>query len=206
MSQLSHKLVIGVTGGFGSGKSTVLGFFRGLGARVLDSDQLAHEVLEKGHPLFDRVADLFPGAVLADGSSLDRSKVAAAVFGDPVKRKALEAIVHPYVRKRIEEEIGRAKEKIVMVEVPLLFESGFDAFCDRTLAIEAEEDAVDRRLQAKGFKPDEITARRTAQMSAREKSKKADFVISNSGDLNTTRREAEALWQRLAAELKKGEN
>ena len=202
----TKRLVVGVTGGFGCGKSTVLGFFRSLGARVLDSDQLVHEALEKDHPLFKKIAGLFPGAVLADGTSLDRPRLAAIVFADPAERKALEAVLHPYVKQRIEEEIRRAGEKIVMVEVPLLFESGFDSFCDYTLAIEAAEEAVDRRLAAKGFKQQEISARRSAQLSAREKSQRADYVISNSGDFSETRREAEAVWQRLAADLKKGEN
>ena len=189
------KHVVGLTGGFGSGKTTVAHLFEELGATVIDADHLAHEALLEGSPVYERIREEFKEAEGAEG--LDRKKIACVIFKDAGKRKKLESIVHPYVLSRILEEIGEAGDPVVIVEVPLLYETGFDALCHKVIFVDAPQEAIDRRLKEKGFSEEEIAARRKAQMSPEEKLKKADCVIRNFGTLQQTRRDVEKMWKEL---------
>lgn len=193
-----RKTIVGLTGGFGSGKSTVAHFFEELGAFVVDSDMLAHEALMKGSPAYDKILSLFKGKDIAGSKGdLDRKKIADLVFKDPSGRKKLEEIIHPYVFERIAEEVGDAEEDIAVVEIPLLFETGFEMFCHHTVAVKAAEAVTTRRLQEKGFTAAEIAARRKAQIPLEEKLKQADIIIDNSGTFQETRREVEKVWKKL---------
>ena len=192
------KTVIGLTGGFGSGKTTAAHFFEELGAFVLDSDMLAHEALMKGSPTYEKVLALFKGKDIAGpGGDLDRKKIAGLVFRDPARRKKLEAVIHPYVFERIAEEIGDAAEDIAVVEIPLLFETGFEMFCHHTVVVKTPDAVTAGRLKEKGFSAEEIAARREAQLSLEEKLKQADIIIDNSGTFQETRREVEKVWKKL---------
>ncbi len=115
------KVVYALTGGFGSGKSTVAKIFAELGAHVIDADAIAHEALKKTSPVFSRLEKLFKGKVAPSGTSFDRKKIAELVFRDAALRKKLEEIVHPYVFERIAEEVGTTGARVVIVEIPLLF-------------------------------------------------------------------------------------
>src|SRR3990167_8668852 len=147
----SGKVVIGLTGGFGSGKSTVAHLFEELGAFTIDADKLAHEALRKDSPVFPQVAALFKDAVKKSTQEIDRKKIAEIVFKDTAKRKRLEAIIHPYVFSRIVEEAADSLPTVVVIEVPLLFETGFDQFCHLTVVVKAPDAAVNQRLKNKGF-------------------------------------------------------
>lgn len=193
MSGRSRPLRVGLTGGFGSGKSTVAGFFKKLGACVLDSDPLAHEAFRKGHPLFPKVRSLFPEIK----GGLTRAKAARVVFRDPKRRRVLESLIHPYVFQRIREEISRAKEAVVVIEAPLLFESGFDRHCDVAVAVRSTERTVLRRMRARGFSGTEVRSRARAQMSVSEKVRRADYTVDNSGDLGRTERQVKILWEKF---------
>lgn len=195
------KLIIGLTGTFGAGKSTVANFFRELGASVSDADKLAHAALENGSEVYDRLAALFPEAAGKDGA-IDRKKLAAVVFQDEKRRKKLEDVVHPFVLSIMSEEISDAADPIVVLDVPLLFESGFDRICDKTVAVTARPEVIENRLSGKGFSKAEIEARNKAQFSAEEKNQKADFVIDNSENLTQTKREVEKIMKQLHALLK----
>jgi dephospho-CoA kinase len=189
------RVVIGLTGVFGSGKTTVSHLFRELGATVIDADLIAHEALWKGSPVYEELTALFPEAT-KDQKGLDRKSIAQIVFKDAKRREELEKRVHPYVRTRMEEEVADS-EGIVILEVPLLFEAGFDWFCDATLTVEAPEDVMLKRLQDKGWKADEVRARWKAQMPLSEKIKRSDYEIHNAGDLEETKKEVKAIWQKL---------
>ncbi len=196
------KTIVGLTGGFGTGKSTVAGLFQELGACMIDADQLAHETLMEGSSVYGEILKLFPEARTARG--FDRKKIAEVIFKDAGKRKKLEAVIHPYVFDRMEEEILEAEEDMVVLNVPLLFESGLDKRCDKVVVVNAPEEAVCERLKARGFSADEVASRRKAQMPLEEKVSKADYVINNSGNLDSTRREAEKVWKDLRS-VSKGE-
>jgi dephospho-CoA kinase len=196
------KFIVGLTGTFGSGKSTVSHLFQELGAFIIDADQLAHEALEAGNEAYNKIAALFKEACSADGARMDRKKLAKLIFSDAKKRKQLEEIIHPYVLDRIIEEVSDAEEPVVIIEVPLLFEAGFDALCDQSIVVIAKYEVINKRLIEKGFTLEEIEKRNKAQMPLEEKMKRANYQIENSGSLDSTRREVEKVWNGLRPVLK----
>ncbi|MBN1689354.1 MAG: dephospho-CoA kinase [Candidatus Omnitrophica bacterium] len=197
---LGDKILVGITGVFGSGKSTVAEILGTLGASVVDADLLAHEVFEKGNPLYSVIQAKFSEAFQ---EGFNRKKLAEIVFSDELRRKELEAVIHPYVFKRIEEEMTKAKTKVVAVEVPLLFESGFHDCCCFTVVVKASQSVIQQRLEEKGFALEDMRVRTQAQMSLEEKCRKADFVIDNSKSIEETRSEVEIkVWEKLHSLLK----
>ncbi len=198
---MSGKLIVGLTGVFGSGKSTVAHLLEELGAARIDADHLAHEALWKGSEVYKKISELFPGAEKPGAKELDRKVIAGIVFQDVKKLKALEKLVHPYVRARIQEEIEGSQEKVVVLEVPLLFESGVDKFCDVTVAVSAPLIEIQKRLKEKGFSPAEMKARLKVQMSLKEKIKRADFVVRNTKTLKETKKQVGKLWQELHSKV-----
>ena len=201
---MGKKLIVGLTGGFGSGKSTVAKMFAAKGACVIHADPIAHKALTKRSPVFKKIEALFPGALSRCGRRFVRSKIAEKVFSDPKKRERLEALVHPYVLQEIQKKIRATKKRVVVVEVPLLFEAGFDVFFDRIVSVKCDASAKRPRLCEKGFTPKQVCSREEAQMSESLKAKKADFVINNSSSISKTRKDVDRLWKRFSA-LAKGE-
>ncbi|MDD5218671.1 MAG: dephospho-CoA kinase, partial [Candidatus Omnitrophica bacterium] len=128
---------------------------------------------------------------------LDPRKIAKIVFSDSRRRKTLESVIHPYVFERIADEIGQAEEKVVIADVPLLFESGYDRFCDKTIVVKATEEVMRKRLCEKGFTREEIDSRWKAQLPLAEKIERADEVIDNSETFQKTRTRVEEVWKTL---------
>lgn len=188
--------MVGLTGNFGTGKSTVARFFQEKGAHVLSADRLAHEVFRKDHPLYGRLRKLFNG--LKGG--LTRSKIAEIVFRNPGKRKALESLIHPYVFRRIQEEVGKTRKRMVVIEVPLLFESGFDRGVDSTIVVKSNRNRVFARLARKGCGREEVRNRWSAQMPLEAKIRRADYWINNSNGRAATRRQVIGIWKKLKKE------
>ena len=199
------KTIVGLTGVFGAGKSTVANLMEELGAEIVDADKLAHEALLEGSSVYEQAAGKFQEARQPGSLGLDRKKLADIIFKDEKRRKELEQIVHPYVQERALEEVADAESSVVVLEVPLLFEAKFDRFCDLTVTVIAEEKMMDERLIEKGFSREQITARRKAQFSQEEKAKRADKVINNSGTLKETKWEVEKIWKDLSPRFDKGE-
>lgn len=198
--------VLGVTGGIATGKSVVAGFFRELGAAVVDADRLAHEVTEPGQPALEEIVRAFgPGVLTADGR-LDRAALGRLVFADADARRRLEAIVHPRVRERLREAVERLKEAgppLIVLEIPLLFETGeaLLPLIDRVLVVTAPEAVQLRRLQERNrLSEAEARARMTAQMPLSEKVRRADYVVENGGALEETRRQVVRVWEALCRE------
>lgn len=196
LSRNSDRIVVGITGMMGSGKTTVGHLLEELGALLINADALAHEVLSPGDAAYTRLAALFPEAVGTD-QKLDRKKIAGIIFEDETKRKQMEQVVHPYVFQRIAEEMEASEEKVVVLDVPLLFESGIDRFCDVTIVIKADEKEILSRLEEKGISKQEWQKRLKAQMPIEEKIKKGNVVIDNSGPIQQTKQEVEKIWKHL---------
>ena len=191
------RLIVGLTGVFGSGKSTVGKIMKRLGARrVIDSDQLTHEVFKPKHPVGRRIKALFKmkGAV-------NRKLIAKEVFSNPAKRRQLEKIIHPYVYRRMISELKRIPNGIVILEVPLLFEAKFNRICDITIAVLAGRHNITKRLARSGFSPNEVQVRLRAQLSESEKKKRADLYIENSGSKKLLIQRVKSIWQKLQASL-----
>ncbi len=200
-----QKLIVGLTGGFGVGKSSVAQRFKNMGAEIIDADDMAHAAMKKGSPVFDAVIELFPEALHPGGKKMEREKIAEIVFSDPKKRKELEAIIHPYVYKKIAEEIEESDRSVIFVEVPLLFEAGFETLCDKVVVVTCNATVKMKRLINKKFTEQEVRARERAQMPESLKAQKANFIIDNSKSIYQTQREIERLWYKFVS-LSKGAN
>ncbi|MFA7255481.1 MAG: dephospho-CoA kinase [Candidatus Omnitrophota bacterium] len=202
---MKNKLVVGLTGGFGVGKSSVAQRFKNMGAEIIDADDIAHDAVKKGSPVFDAVIELFEEALHPGGKKMDREKLAEIVFSDPKKRKELEAIIHPYVYEKIKEKIEASSRKVILVEVPLLFEAGFETLCDKVVVVTCNSTVKMKRLINKKFTEQEVRAREKVQMPEALKAQKGNFIIDNSKSIYQTQREIERLWYKFVA-LSKGAN
>ena len=186
-------IVIGLTGNFGSGKSTVARLFQKKGASVLDADKLAHEVFQKKNRLHPKLRSLFPELK----GKVTRRRVAEIVFCNSRKRRGLESLIHPYVFRRIRQKLNEAKSRVMILEIPLLFESGFHKHCDRILVVRSPRSEVLKRLGRLGYSQREVGVRWRAQMPLNEKIRFADDVINNSKSLEKTKIQVERLWRKL---------
>ena len=190
--------VIGLTGGIGSGKSTVARMLAELGAPVVDADQLARELVEPGQPALAEVVSAFgPGVLAADGS-LDRKCLGARVFGDPIQRQRLNGILHPRIAAATQAQLGllaQAGHRVAIYEAALLVENGIHHGL-AGLVVVASPPALqrERTMARDGLTQEEADARLRAQAPLADKLAVADWVIDNSGSLEETRRQVEALW------------
>lgn len=195
--------VLGLTGGIATGKSLVAGFFREMGAAVVDADELAHQVTAPGEPALEEIRQVFGPGVFTPEGELDRRALGRLVFTDPAKRRELEGIVHPRVRQRLEEAVARFKAAgapLIVLEIPLLFETGEPLLrlIDRVVVVTAPEAVQLQRLQARnGLSETEARARMAAQMPLAEKVKRAHYVVDNGGTPEETRRQVEQIWEAM---------
>lgn len=192
-----------LTGGFGSGKSTVGRMFEDLGLPRIDADVLVHNLMVAGSDLWQEIVSYFGEKVLQPDRQIDRNKLAEWVFHDPAQRKKLEAMVHPKVRSALRERTEQLKQKgatRVLLEIPLLFEAGWDRDekWDAVIVVYCEAAVQKQRAAQKfGLTSPAVRARMDAQHPLSEKKKRADFVIDNSGSLDATRQQVEAIFQQL---------
>lgn len=197
-------LRIGLTGGIGSGKSTVAALFARRGAPIIDTDEIAHRLAEPGAGAYDAIVAAFGDGILDAGRRVDRRQLRVRVFNDPEERKRLEAILHPRIREEVQRRIAAFDAPYCIVVVPLLVESGFDTLIDRILVVDAPEALQVARATARsGLSAAEVRAIMAAQASRAERLKKADDVIVNDADLAQLEREVErlhALYRSLAEE------
>jgi dephospho-CoA kinase len=196
-------MILGVTGGIASGKSTVTRMLRELGAAVVSADELAREAVRSGSATLRRLVERFgSGILLADGT-LDRKSLAARIFADPQAREALNRITHPAIAALAAErlrELTRRGERLIVYEAPLLFEAGADKRVDAVLVVRLDERLQLGRLMARdGLDEAQARARIAAQMPQGEKVARADYVVDNSGTPEQTARQVRELYTRLTA-------
>ena len=190
-------LVVALTGGIGSGKSTVGQMFQDLGAIVTDSDQLAREVVERGTAGFDQIIAAFGDEVLKNGD-LNRAFLAELVFKDPAKREQLEQITHPMIRKAFAKIVESAKsDSIVINQIPLLVESKHDYKFDHVITVSASQEVRIERLINRGMSLTQINQRLQAQSSDIQREQIADSIIRNEGSQAELLSEVEKVWELL---------
>jgi len=190
-------LIVALTGGIGSGKTTVGDIFSELGAVVIDSDQLARAVLERGTKGFDLVLAKFGDAILRNGE-LDRSLLATVVFNDSQKRSELESITHPLIRQSFAEIISNLpRESIVINQIPLLFESKGAYKFDHIITISAPEELRIERLKNRGLGFSDIKKRIEAQANDLERESISNSIIRNDKDESHLRDQVESIWLEL---------
>ena len=203
MTANSKAFILGLTGGIACGKSTVAARLAELGAIRVDADAITHELLGRKGAAVERVRETFgEGALLPDGA-VDRKRLGAIVFADAAARRALEGIVHPLVQRRALEQIDAANaDDVVLLEVPLLFETGMDALCDETWVLAADpETQVARVMMRDRVEREQVEARIQSQMPAEEKEKLATQVIPTERPMEKTQAELASLYQQVLKRL-----
>lgn len=192
---------VGLTGNYGMGKSTVAKHFAKLGAYVIDTDALVSELLEKKE-VVEEIKRLLGDDVIVDGK-IDKKKVAKIVFQNPFMRIYLENILHPLVFEKIEKIIEgintRGEPKIVVIEAPIIFERGYQNKFDIIVTVFCSEEQAIERLKQKGVSEEEAKERLRSQFPIEMKRKSSDYVIDNSGSLEDTYLQVEAVFQKLVA-------
>jgi dephospho-CoA kinase len=194
-------LLVGLTGGIGSGKSTVARLLEKRGAVVFDADLLAREAVEPGTPGHAAVIERFGAAVLAPGGELDREALASIVFANPAARRDLEQIVHPEVRRLFAEgsEAYRDTDRVVVFSAPLLVETGMHTAFEVLVVVSATvATQIERLMRQRGMSEPSIRARIDAQAPLEDKAAAADFLVDNEGSLDELESQVEQLWNDLS--------
>jgi dephospho-CoA kinase len=193
--------VVGLTGGIGSGKSTVLAMLAARGAEVIDADALVREIQQPGEDAYNEIVEAFGPEVVAPDGSLDRAAIASIVFADPDKRDVLNAITHPKVGKRFGERLAALGEtdKIVVLDIPLLgaSKSGSEKFANAVIVVTASEPVKLDRLELRGMSREDAAARIAAQITDEERLAFADHVLTNDGSIEDLEKQVDELWDKL---------
>lgn len=195
-------LLVGLTGGIGSGKSTVARMLETRGAVVFDADVLAREVVEPGTPGHAAVIERFGANILAPGGELDREALASIVFADPAARRDLEAIVHPEVRRRFAEasEAYRDTDRVVVMSAPLLVETGMHSAFDVLVVVSATPHAqIERLMRDRGMSEEAVRSRIDAQATPEARAEVADVLVENEVTVEELEARVERLWADLSA-------
>ncbi len=194
-------LRVGLTGNFGMGKSTVAELFKKMGAYVIDTDKIVDDLLQKPE-VINEIKQLFGEEVLIDGR-INKKNIAKIVFENPLMRVYLENILHPKVFEKVEETIqkipSRGEPTIVVIEAPVIFERGYQNRFDIIITVFTPENVAIERLKRKGISEEEAQKRLNAQFPIEMKKSKSDYVIDNSGSIENTAIQVEALYQKLIA-------
>jgi len=192
-------LLVGLTGGIGSGKSTVARMLQERGAVVLDADEFARAAVVAGSPGLRSVVARFGGDILGPDGELDRPKLASIVFADPQALADLEAIVHPEVRRMIADGIQENldADRVVVLVNPLLIEMGTHRDCDVVIVVSTSPETQIARSLARGMAEGDVRARMAAQLPLDERARAADVLIDNEGTIEDLEREVDVLWQQL---------
>jgi len=189
-------LRIGLTGGIGSGKSSVAALLTTRGVPVIDTDEIAHRLTEPGRPEFDEIVRVFGQNILDPSHKIDRNKLRERVFGNSDERRQLEAILHPRIREVVREKLQELHAPYCVIVVPLLFESGFLDLVDRVLVADVSESAQVQRTAARsGLTEAEIRKIMATQVNRAQRLQRADDVIDNNGDRRHLQKEVERLHQ-----------
>lgn len=194
--------LIGLTGGIGSGKTTVASRLKTLGARIVDADKIAREIVEPGEPALAELAEAFDGVLNADGT-LNRAELARQAFATPEATEKLNSITHPRIRERTLERFAQARTEAVPVlvyDMPLLIENGEYKKMDHVLVVDAaDEIRIDRLVNSRGLDEDDARRRIAAQISREERLAAADSVVDNSGTRDQLLQQVDTFWEQVVA-------
>jgi len=191
-------MIIGITGSFGSGKTTVANMFAGLGAFVIDADELYHSLIKPGKICHRKIIQNFGTAVLKKDGCIDRKILGRIVFKNKSKLRLLNSLVHPEVIKEAGRIIGSRKEKVIVIDAALLIESGFYKKVDSVIVVKSKiKEQIERVKKQMPMSETDINARIGMQMSLRKKLAFADFIIDNGGTKTKTLSQVKKIWETL---------
>ncbi len=201
-------IVIGLTGGIGTGKSEVARIFQELGAVLINADQIGHQAYIPHSEIWQEVVKAFGEAILQPTGEIDRKKLGNIVFADPDQLTRLNQIMHPRMARMVAQQVQELREQgadVVVVEAALLFEAGWDSLVGEVWSTESPENLVIKRLQSRsGLSQEEAKKRIDSQMSAEERKSRSQVVVDNSGDLAELDRVVRSIWDhRVKAKVEK---
>ncbi|MBL7080985.1 MAG: dephospho-CoA kinase [Candidatus Omnitrophica bacterium] len=224
-------MIVGITGSFGTGKTTCAHYFKQLGAQIIDADRIAHQLIEpkkKAYPVrsprhgiwrgsrlgrltsngaYRRVLAAFGERILSRNQQINRKRLAKSAFRNKHSLKKLNEILHPGIIKEIKIQIQQARNfKFIIIDAPLLIEAGLARIVDKIIAVRARSDIQKLRLKKKGFCLSEIKKRINLQMPLKKKLNLADFVIDNSGTKSETKKQVKMIWDVLNEEGRNGKD
>ncbi|HAV42915.1 TPA: dephospho-CoA kinase [bacterium] len=202
-------MVVGLTGGYGTGKSTAAKFFKQLGARLIDADSISRKILSKGEETWQEVIHFFGQKILDSNGSIDRAKLADLIFKDEALRRRLNEVAHPRIRLEIEEEIKKFRNlkseiqppKILIIDAPLLLEAGMQDLVDCLIVVNLHyEEQIKRVMERDNLNQKEAIKRISAQLPISAKLEVANYVIDNKGTFEETREQVEKIWKTIVEE------
>jgi dephospho-CoA kinase len=196
--QRQNRVVIGLTGSFGTGKSTVAKIFKSRGAKVLDADAIARGFLNKGSQVYKKTVALFGAGILDKAREIDRKKLGDIVFGNKICLKKFNAVIHPLVIRGIKGKLKQLKKGVIVLDAPLLLEAGFKKAVDKVVVVKLSQDLqIKRLIKKKGISRVKIMQIIKSQIPLREKLRLADFIIDNNGSLSQTRKQVDLIRRKL---------
>jgi dephospho-CoA kinase len=190
----------GLTGGVGMGKSTAAEILRACGAQVVDTDEIARQLVEPGQPALAEIKKEFGGKIISSGGALKRGELAQVIFADSAARKKLESILHPRIRERwlAQIKIWRGENcKLAVIVIPLLFETQAESQFDKVICVACSAANQQKRLLERGWSAEQIRQRNASQMPVDQKMNRSDFVVWTDGDLDVHTRQLERILVRL---------
>ncbi|MDD2928011.1 MAG: dephospho-CoA kinase [Candidatus Omnitrophica bacterium] len=194
----NKKIIVGLTGSFGSGKSTVAGIFASSGAKVIDADRIAHAFLRRGSKVYEKVVYSFGPGILGKNKEIDRRRLAGVVFNNKKYLKRLNAIIHPEVIRIIKAKINSIEKGVIILDAPLLLEANLKSTLDCLIVVKTDRDKQFSRLIKKtSLKRADILKRIKSQISQQARERLADFIINNSGSLTNTRKQVAQIRRKL---------
>jgi len=192
------KIILGITGGFGTGKSTAAKYFKSFGAEIIDADRIAHDVIRPGTDAYRKIVKAFGPCMLDKNNFIDRKRLSVIAFDKKGSLIKLNSIVHPAVAKAIKQRIKHSLKSVIILDVPLLFEAKLENLVDKIIVVKASFSHQLERLSGRThLSEEEIKKRINSQLPLSVKVRKADFVIDNNGSLEETKKQLEQLRRRL---------
>ncbi|HUT86062.1 MAG TPA: dephospho-CoA kinase [Elusimicrobiales bacterium] len=190
-------IIVGLTGTLSGGKTTLAKYLQKLGAKVLDADKTALSQLEKGKLVYREISRKFGKQTLNSDGTINKNFLAEKIFSNPSTRKWLENLIHPYVLKEFKSTIEKTKNKIIICDIPLLFERNLDNWFDLTVCVTSKRSVRLERAQKKGWSTRQFNERMRSQLPEKEKIKRSDILIDNSGSLSELRKKAERIYKTI---------
>ncbi|MBQ1257231.1 MAG: dephospho-CoA kinase [Clostridia bacterium] len=210
MSANRKAYILGLTGGIASGKSEAAKHLSSLGAACIDADAISRAMTAPGGPLLPALREAFGDGIFDEDGSLNRRALADIVFADPMQRRLLDSVTHPAIQKAMMDDVERYEDEgkpLVVLNVPLLFETGMDALCDETWLISLDRDKqIERLMERDGLTHEQAVARIDSQMSLEDKEALATVIIDNRRSIEKLKSELTGLYTSLEKKLHKLEN